>query len=141
MRSLRSPALRRPTAIVASVRAAATIYRTLQGPFIDAQRTSPFELSRSVGFGNIAALWAMRPWQRMWPALGQYFRDPRLQQLFGRYATYCGSSPFSAPATLMLVAHVEQDGVWLVRGGMHEVARAWRRWPASTAPICGTGAT
>ena len=26
--------------------------------------------------------------------------DPRLQQLFGRYATYCGSSPFAAPATL-----------------------------------------
>ncbi|MEY2919016.1 MAG: phytoene desaturase family protein [Pseudomonadota bacterium] len=100
------------------------IYRTLLGPFIDAQRTSPFELSRRVGFGNIAAVRAMRPWQRMWPALGQYFRDPRLQQLFGRYATYCGSSPFSAPATLMLVAHVEQDGVWLVRGGMHEVALA-----------------
>ena len=48
--------------------------------------------------------------------LGDYFHDPRLRQLFGRYATYCGSSPFLAPATLMLVAHVEQDGVWLVRG-------------------------
>jgi 1-hydroxycarotenoid 3,4-desaturase len=100
------------------------VYRTLRGPFIDAQRPSPVELTRRVGFGNIRALWATRPWQRLWPALGQYFRDPRLQQLFGRYATYCGSSPLSAPATLMLVAHVEQDGVWLVRGGMHEVARA-----------------
>ena len=47
---------------------------------------------------------------------GDYFHDPRLRQLFGRYATYCGSSPFLAPATLMLVAHVEQEGVWLVRG-------------------------
>ncbi len=99
------------------------VYRTLQAPFIDAQRPSPVELTRRVGFGNVGALWATRPWRRLWPELGRYFRDPRLQQLFGRYATYCGSSPLSAPATLMLVAHVEQDGVWLVRGGMHEVAR------------------
>jgi 1-hydroxycarotenoid 3,4-desaturase len=60
----------------------------------------------------------------LWRALGQHFRDPRLQQLFGRYATYCGSSPFLAPATLMLVAHVEQAGVWLVDGGMHRIACA-----------------
>ena len=99
------------------------VYRTLLGPFIDAQRPSPLQLTRRVGLGNVAALWATRPWQRLWPTLGQYFRDPRLQQLFGRYSTYCGSSPLSAPATLMLVAHVEQEGVWLVPGGMHEVAR------------------
>ena len=55
---------------------------------------------------------------------GELFHDPRLRQLFGRYATYCGSSPFRAPATLMLVAHVEQEGVWLVEGGMHRIARA-----------------
>jgi 1-hydroxycarotenoid 3,4-desaturase len=62
----------------------------------------------------------------LWQSLGRYFHDPRLQQLFGRYATYCGASPWAAPATLMLVAHVEQDGVWLVQGGMRAVADALR---------------
>ena len=100
------------------------IYQTLERPFIDGQRPSAFELTRRIGLGRIDELLGMRPWQRMWPAIGGFFRDPRLQQLFGRYATYCGSSPLSAPATLMLVAHVEQEGVWHVRGGMHEVARA-----------------
>ena len=100
------------------------IYQTLERPFVDGHRPSPFELTRRVGLGRIDELLGMRPWQRMWPALGGFFRDPRLQQLFGRYATYCGSSPISAPATLMLVAHVEQEGVWRVQGGMHEVARA-----------------
>ncbi|MEZ5790933.1 MAG: hypothetical protein R3D34_09180 [Nitratireductor sp.] len=47
--------------------------------------------------------------------------------MFGRYATYCGSSPFMAPATLMLVAHVEQDGVWLPEGGIHSLARMMQR--------------
>jgi 1-hydroxycarotenoid 3,4-desaturase len=63
----------------------------------------------------------------MWQALGGAFRDPRLRQLYARYATYCGASPFAAPALLMLVAHVEETGVWLVRGGMHRLAVALER--------------
>ena len=66
----------------------------------------------------------IHPFDTLWKALGRHFADPRLRQLFGRYATYCGSSPFAAPATLMLVAHVEQEGVWFVDGGMHELALA-----------------
>ena len=73
---------------------------------------------------GLAICWRIRPFATLWGALGDYFHDPRLRQLFGRYATYCGSSPFQAPATLMLVAHVEQEGVWLVEGGMHRLAEA-----------------
>jgi 1-hydroxycarotenoid 3,4-desaturase len=61
------------------------------------------------------------PFDTLSRALAKYFADPRLRQLFGRYATYCGSSPYLAPATLMLVAHVERDGVWLVQGGMYRL--------------------
>jgi len=100
------------------------IYRTLVGPFIASERPSPLDLVRRVGVGNLGALMRTAPWLTMWQALGKHFRDPRLRQLFGRYATYCGCSPFLAPATLMLVAHVEQDGVWLVEGGMSRVAAA-----------------
>jgi len=100
------------------------IYATLAGPFIAAERPSPVELMRRVGISRLAALWRTAPLQTLWSALGEHFADPRLRQMFGRYATYVGSSPFLAPATLMLIAHVEQDGVWLVRGGIHEVALA-----------------
>jgi 1-hydroxycarotenoid 3,4-desaturase len=102
----------------------ADIHRTLVGPFIAAERPSPLDLVRRVGWGRLDALWRTAPWRTMWTALGDHFRDPRLRQLFGRYATYTGCSPFLAPATLMLVAHVEQDGVWLVKGGMVKVAQA-----------------
>jgi 1-hydroxycarotenoid 3,4-desaturase len=102
----------------------AAIYRTLEHSFIAAQRPSPLDLVRRVGLRNIDALWRTMPWATLWQALGRHFADPRLRQLFGRYATYCGCSPFLAPATLMLVAHVEQDGVWLVQGGMRRVAEA-----------------
>lgn len=100
------------------------VYRTLDGPFIRSSRPSVQGLVGGVGLGRLGDLWQIQPFGTLWGALGDYFRDPRLRQLFGRYATYCGSSPFAAPATLMLVAHVEQEGVWLVRGGMHRLARA-----------------
>jgi len=104
-------------------RARAT-YQTLEGPFIKAAQPTPLSLTRKAGIKGLSDLWRISPFTTLWSALGGYFRDPRLRQLFGRYATYCGSSPFDAPATLMLVAHVEQEGVWLVEGGMHAVARA-----------------
>ncbi len=100
------------------------IYQTLEGPFIRSQRPGPIRLATANGLSGLRDMMRINPFETMWAGLGRHFRDPRLRQLFGRYATYCGSSPFLAPATLMLVAHVEQDGVWSVRGGMHELALA-----------------
>lgn len=76
---------------------------------------------------HLASMWRAPPWQSLWQALHQRFDDPRLQQLFARYSTYVGSSPLSAPATLMLIAHVEQEGVWLIRGGMQALGAAMAR--------------
>ncbi len=104
------------------------IYRTLVQTFIASERpASPVDLVWRVGFRQLDALWRTAPMKSMWSAISENFRDPRLRQLFGRYATYCGSSPLLAPATLMLVAHVEQDGVWLVDGGMRQVAQVLMR--------------
>ena len=103
---------------------AARIYRTLEAPFLHAERPSLVRLLRAAGPGGLGALARIRPFATLWAALGDYFRDPRLRQLFARYATYSGASPFAAPATLMLIAHVEQAGLWSVEGGMHRLARA-----------------
>jgi 1-hydroxycarotenoid 3,4-desaturase len=100
------------------------IYETLEHSFIRAAQPSLASLVGGVGLAGLGDLRRIAPFTTMWRALGEHFQDVRLRQLFGRYATYCGSSPFLAPATLMLVAHVERDGVWLVEGGMHRLARA-----------------
>lgn len=102
------------------------IYQTLAGPFIASERPSMLDLVRRVGLNRLDELWRTAPMRTMWGALGDHFSDPRLRQSFGRYATYTGCSPMLAPATLMLVAHVEQDGVWQVGGGMRQVAEAIR---------------
>jgi 1-hydroxycarotenoid 3,4-desaturase len=103
-----------------------SIYATLRDSFIDGPLAGPVELSARIGLSNIGGLARIAPFTTMAKALEEFFHDPRLRQLFGRYATYCGSSPFLAPATLMLVAHVEREGVWLVEGGMARLADAIR---------------
>lgn len=100
------------------------IHDAVEGPFMRAQRPSLGSVLRDQGLRGLASLATIDGTRTMWKALGDFFRDPRLRQLFGRYATYCGSSPWLAPATLNVVAHVEREGVWTVRGGMHRLARA-----------------
>jgi 1-hydroxycarotenoid 3,4-desaturase len=109
---------------LAFCRRARGIFETLDRSFIRAPRPNPVSLSWRVGLHRPGALWGIQPFRTLWGLLGEHFRDPRLRQLFGRYATYCGSSPFAAPATLALIAHVEQAGVWFVEGGMHRLAAA-----------------
>jgi len=100
-------------------------YDTLEPSFIKAhQPGNPLTLAQRVARRGLGDLRHIDPFATMWQALGKYFRDPRLRQLFGRYATYVGSSPFSAPATLSLIAHAEERGVWSIEGGMHRLADA-----------------
>lgn len=56
------------------------------------------------------------------------FKDPRLVQLFDRYATYNGSDPYQTPATLKMIAHLEHNiGAFFPAGGMYEIIRAMVR--------------
>ncbi len=99
-------------------------FDTLDKSFMRAQRPNALQLGMRVGLRGLPGLMAANPFVSLWRELGNIFTDPRLIQLFGRYATYCGSSPFLAPSTLMLIAEAERRGVWLVGGGMQRVADA-----------------
>jgi 1-hydroxycarotenoid 3,4-desaturase len=100
------------------------IYARLEGPYIRSARPSFLQMVADLGPAGLAALTGLGPFATLWQHLGRHFDDPRLRQLFARYATYCGSSPWLAPATLMLITQVELDGVWTVAGGIHALAQS-----------------
>jgi len=51
-----------------------------------------------------------------------FFDDPRLVQLFNRYATYNGSNPYQTPATLNIIPHLEFNvGAFFPEQGMHSI--------------------
>lgn len=126
------------------------LYRHLEGPYIRSERPTMLSMMKDLGPGGLMALTGLGPFRSLWHCLSKRFSDPRLQQLFGRYATYCGASPWQAPATLMLIAQVEMDGVWAVRGGMVQLAKAMadlaaergvvQRYGTRVAEICVEGA-
>jgi phytoene desaturase len=57
-----------------------------------------------------------------------FFRDPRMVQLFDRYATYNGSNPYKVPATLNIIPYVEYGlGGYAVAGGIYSIPAALGR--------------
>ncbi|MCU0662953.1 MAG: phytoene desaturase family protein [Myxococcota bacterium] len=102
----------------------AGVYDRAASLFIGASVPSLMGMARAARQKGFGAVWGVDPFRKMHRVLASFFADDRLRRLFGRYATYYGSSPFMAPATLNLIAHVESQGVWLVKGGMKQLARA-----------------
>ena len=65
------------------------------------------------------------PLRTMSQAINAHVRSPKLRQMLGRFATYVGGSPYKAPATLNVIAHVElTGGVWYPQGGIYQIAKA-----------------
>ncbi len=64
-------------------------------------------------------------WGNYHDTVAAHFRSPYLQQLYDRYPTYVGSSPYSAPATLALIPYLEYAfGGYAVRGGLYTIAES-----------------
>tara|TARA_B100001093_G_scaffold514495_1_gene588648 strand:- start:19 stop:1494 length:1476 start_codon:yes stop_codon:yes gene_type:complete len=54
-----------------------------------------------------------------------WFKHSKTVQLFNRFATYNGSNPYRAPATLNVIPHLEHKlGAYYVKGGMRKVVQA-----------------
>jgi 1-hydroxycarotenoid 3,4-desaturase len=103
---------------------AARIFGVLEQPVIRGPRPTARSLVAQAG---IARLLGISPFATLWDALGDHFDDPRLRQVFARCAMNLGMSPLRAPATLLLIAHVEMQGTWRVEGGMTRLTEAIRR--------------
>lgn len=100
----------------------ARLFELSAGTFL---RTAPTEPP------DMAALRALRhfPFRGAWgnyhKTVARYFRSPYLQQLFNRYPTYVGSSPYECPATLLLIPYLEfAFGGWYVKGGLYAIVEA-----------------
>ncbi len=74
---------------------------------------------------SILKLHKLDAFRTMHEANQQFFQDPRLVQLFDRYATYNGSNPYEAPATLNVIPHLEHNmGGYFPERGMYSIAQS-----------------
>jgi phytoene desaturase len=59
---------------------------------------------------------------------GRLFKTAKMRQLFNRYATYNGSDPYQAPATLHIIPHLEFNrGAFFPKEGMHSISQSLYR--------------
>ncbi|NLT52559.1 MAG: phytoene desaturase [Ignavibacteria bacterium] len=62
------------------------------------------------------------PFRTINSSLKRFFKNEKLIQFFGRYATYNGSDPYRAPATLNIISWVENGlGGFYINGGMRRL--------------------
>ncbi|KAA5546557.1 1-hydroxycarotenoid 3,4-desaturase CrtD [Adhaeribacter rhizoryzae] len=74
---------------------------------------------------TLPALPALGLTTTMHAANAQAFSDTRLVQLLDRFATYNGSDPYQAPATLNLIPHLEHNiGAFYPEGGIYAIAQS-----------------
>lgn len=75
-----------------------------------------------VAFRALFQLGKLDASRTMHQANSKTFKDPRLVQYADRYATYNGSNPYQAPATLNVIPHLEQHyGAYFPKGGMYSI--------------------
>lgn len=106
--------------------AARALYQAFEHPVMRAAKPDLAAIARTTI--SQPKLWpALLPGMALDRWLTQFFKDPRLRQLFGRYATYVGGRPAHTPAVLSLVWQAEAQGVWAVKDGIQALAAALAR--------------
>ena len=67
-------------------------------------------------------------WHTMTQGIRKRVRDPYLRDILEYFIKYVGSSANDAPAFMNLMPHIQLEfGLWYVRGGLYELARAFER--------------
>ena len=75
--------------------------------------------------GSLRHLPLRRAWGNYHSTVAAHFRSPHLRQMFDRYPTYVGSSPYESPATLAVIPFIEYaHGGWHVEGGLYRIVES-----------------
>jgi phytoene desaturase len=78
------------------------------------------------GLKTLINVFKIDPFRTIHQANSSFFKDTKTIQLFDRYATYNGSNPYQAPATLNIIPFVEYKlGGYYLDGGMIELVNAF----------------
>lgn len=85
----------------------------------------PGEPPAAGALGALCRLPIRHAWGPYHKTVESFFRSPHLRQMYLRYATYVGSSPWKIPAMLSVIPYLEHAyGGWHVRGGLYRIIEA-----------------
>ena len=105
-------------------RQARDLFNAYEIPMIQTPAPNMSTMSETLIRKDRSLIPMLAPFSTLKAMLHSSFSEPRLRQLFGRYATCIGASPTHAPSILALIWHTEAAGTWAIKGGIHKLAEA-----------------
>jgi phytoene desaturase len=100
-------------------------YEATSDLFIFNPLNKALKVYKDLDTGKLKPLAKVNPLQTMHSENKKHFRSPQVIQLFDRYATYNGSSPFMASSMLNMISHLEHNsGAFFPDKGMHSIVEA-----------------
>ncbi|HEX4945720.1 MAG TPA: phytoene desaturase family protein [Blastocatellia bacterium] len=100
----------------------AQIYELSKNTFL--QRT-PLAPPRWADISTFKSLPLRNAWGNYAKVVAAHFKSPYLRQLYNRYPTYVGSSPYCSPATLLVIPYIEYAfNGWYPIGGLYRIVES-----------------
>ncbi len=85
-------------------------------------RRRPFDPPDKRSLAAIRHMPLRSGWGNYHRTVAAHFKSRHLRQLYDRYPTYVGSSPYQSPATLAVIPYIEYAfGGWHVKGGLYRI--------------------
>lgn len=111
--------------VIAFLNQSKKIYEVTKGLFLEQslhKLSTYFSKDALTGYANLHKIGVF---STMADVIDGYFKDSRTRRLFKRYATYNGSNPYQAPATLNIIPHLEYGiGAYFPNKGIHGITEA-----------------
>jgi diapolycopene oxygenase len=115
----------KPENIKKHLDSARKIYQLTSELFLFNSLHKPSNYLRKSSFQTLYRIHHLRFYRTMHRENQKSLSAPELVQLFDRYATYNGSNPYQAPATLNIIAHLENNlGVYFPVKGMYSIIQS-----------------
>lgn len=106
---------------LAYMKKAKSFYETSQGDFLERE----FKATNYLNMKGLKNLFGFVNRNSLHDLNTKYFSSTELIQLFDRFATYNGSSPFMTPQFFALISYVEYEfEPWYVKGGIYKIAES-----------------
>lgn len=100
----------------------AQLYEVSQQTFL---RRNPLDWPRVTDLNVLRHMPLRHGWGNYHNTVARHFHSPQLQQLFDRYPTFVGSSPYRSPATLAVIPYIEYVfGGWYIKGGLYQLVES-----------------
>lgn len=85
-------------------------------------RREPFALPKPEDLSSLKHFPLLHAWGNYAKTVASLIKNPYLRQLYNRYPTYVGSSPYCSPATLLIIPYIEYAfNGWYPKGGLYRI--------------------